>query len=204
VENLDDVPPEALVPTSDPEIQSRPFVRDWKHEDLAASLSQAGHGRNFARGKELFTAISCAKCHKLNGQGGQVGPDLAAVKEKLAKKEIKREDILREMVDPSAKVDEKYRTVVVVDGNGKLHTGIVAERTEKLLRLLANPLDNQEPIELAVDDIEEEIASKISLMPAGLLNTLTQDEILDLLMYIETAADEKNAAFEKSHAGHGH
>jgi putative heme-binding domain-containing protein len=203
VENLDDVPPEALVPTIDPEIQSRPFVRDWKYEDLAASLSQAGHGRDFARGKELFTAISCVKCHKLNNEGGSVGPDLAGIKEKLAKREIKREDILRELVDPSKKIDEKYRTVVIVDGKGKLHTGIVAERNDKLVRLLSNPLDNQEPIELSTDDIEEEISSKVSLMPAGLLNTLTQDEILDLLMFIETAADEKHAAFDKSHAGHG-
>jgi putative heme-binding domain-containing protein len=126
------------------------------------------------------------------------------VKEKLAKKEIKREDILREMVDPSAKIEEKYRTVVIVDSRGKLHTGIVAERSDTLVRLLANPLDTQEPIELAIGDIEEELASKVSLMPAGLLNTLTQDEILDLLLYVETAADEKNAAFEKSHAGHKH
>ncbi len=197
VENLDDVPPEAMAPAADPEIQSRPFVRSWTLADFKDDLEAVADHRDFARAAKLFEEISCVKCHRMNTKGGLVGPDLAGVKEKIAKGDFKRLDVLREMLEPSAKMDEKYRTLVVVNVRGRVHTGIVAGRDDEKLQLLVNPLDQQEPITLAVEEIDEEIPSQISLMPMGLLNTLTKEEILDLLLYIETAADAGHPAFSK-------
>jgi putative heme-binding domain-containing protein len=197
VKSLDDLPPEAFAPASDPEIQSRPFVRAWKLDELAADLKKADRGRNFEQGKTLFTAISCVQCHGMNNVGGKVGPDLADVKKKLAEGKMKRLDVLREMVDPSAKIDKKYQTVVIVDANGKIHTGIVVERTKDAVKLLANPLDKKPPVTIKLADIDEEYPSKVSMMPLGLLNTMTLEEILDLLAYIESGGDAEHRAFKK-------
>jgi len=197
VKSLDDLPPEAFAPVSDPEIQTRPFVRAWKLDDLASDLKKADGGRNFERGKQLFTAISCAQCHSMNKVGGQVGPELADVKTKLAEGKMKRLDVVREMLEPSAKIDKKYQTVVIVDAKGRIHTGIVAERTKDAVKLLANPLDKKPPVTIKVADVDEEYPSKVSMMPLGLLNTMTLEEILDLLAYVESGGDAKHPAFRK-------
>jgi putative heme-binding domain-containing protein len=197
VKSLDDLPPEAFAPTSDPEIQTRPFVRSWKLDDLASDLTKAGKGRSFERGKQLFTVISCVQCHSMNKVGGKVGPDLSGVKQKLAEGKMKRLDVLREMLEPSFKIDKKYQTVVIVDLKGKIHTGIIAERTKDAVKLLANPLDKKPPVTIKVADIDEEYASKVSMMPLGLLNTMTMDEIFDLLAYVESAGDATHRAFRK-------
>jgi putative heme-binding domain-containing protein len=195
VENLDDVPAEVLAPTVDPEIQTRPFVRSWTLSDLIDSLDEADSGRDFARAESLLKQLSCAQCHRIGGEGPEVGPDLAGVKKKLADGDFKRADVLREMVEPSAVIDVKYKTVTIVDTDGRIHNGIATKRDDTAVRLLANPLDSQEPVVIPIDAIEQEVESTISMMPAGLLNTLTKDEILDLLMYIESSADSSHAAF---------
>eukprot|EP00913_Durusdinium_trenchii_P023386 g21964.t1 len=183
VKSLDDVPPEVLAPKSDPKIQTRPFVRAWKFDDLSNALQQVSKGRSFEKGRTLFSAISCVQCHRMNGKGGQVGPDLVDVKKKLSTSKFNRADVLREMLEPSKVIDKKYQTVIIVDVKGKVHTGLVLERTKTSVKLVSNPLDKKPPVTIAVDDIDEEYPSKISLMPMGLLNTLTKEEILDLLAY---------------------
>ncbi|MEZ6072228.1 MAG: c-type cytochrome [Pirellulales bacterium] len=198
VENLDDVPAEVLAPTVDPTIQTRPFVRSWTFSDLIDSVDEADAGRDFARAQTLFKELSCVQCHRIGGEGGEVGPDLAGVKKKIADGKFKRADVLRSMVDPSALIEDQYKTVTIIDTDGRIHNGIVTKRDDESVSLLANPLDNKEPIVIAVDEIEEEVPSSVSMMPAGLLNTLTREEILDLLRFVESAADGSDAAFEKS------
>jgi putative heme-binding domain-containing protein len=227
VSNLDDVPPEALAPPENVDVPARPFVRAWKPVDLADQLTSAAHGRSFEQGHKLFTEMSCVRCHRMNGQGGQVGPDLADVKKKLIDGKMSRAAILQEILEPSAKIEEKYKPLTVLDTDGRTHTGLVAERTKDYVVLLTNPLDDKsaataghdhghaahdhgghdhaahaEPAseqpqgtKILVTDIEQQIVSKVSLMPEGLVNTLTREELLDLLFYVESAADPNHTAF---------
>jgi putative heme-binding domain-containing protein len=195
VENLDDAPLEALAPASDPDILARPFVRNWTVSDLVDLLEFDG-GRNFDRGQALFSRMSCLQCHRVGNEGGLVGPQLGELKSKLERGETSYRDVLESVVNPSSKIDAKYRTVIIQDVNGRLSTGIVSRRDEQELILLANPLDSRQPIRIRLEDIEEEIESKVSLMPAGLLNTLQPEEILDLLAYVIAAGDRQHPAFD--------
>ncbi len=198
VKDLDEVPIEALAPSVDPEIATRPFVREWKVDDLVDELTSAANQRQFERGQSLFTELSCAQCHKIgSSDGGEVGPNLLDLQEKFAKGEMKRVDLLRELIEPSHKIEDKFKTWIIQDIDGRVYTGVIAERTDESIRLLANPLDKGEPVTIAIDDIEEEIESKISMMPIGLLNTCDKDEVLDLLMFIESAAEPSHPAFSK-------
>lgn len=197
VEDLDSAPMEALAPTVDSEISMRPFVRDWKVEDLSGDLENAASGRSFEQGRALFTELSCAQCHRVGDlNGGEVGPNIADVKTKLDKGEMDRVGLLKSLLQPSDTIDDQYRSWIILDLDGRTRTGVVAERTDKEIRLLANPLDNGEPITILLDDIDEEIESKISMMPQGLLNTCSKEEILDLLMYVEAAGDKNHAAYK--------
>ncbi len=193
VPKLADISPEELNPPTESFAETRPFVRKWTFDELAPELHHLEHGRKFERGKSLFTAATCVKCHKMAGQGGAVGPDLAEVKKKLGEKKHTPETVLREMIEPSKVIDQKFKTYVIETKQGEVVAGIIVSQTDKSLKIQANP--ETPPREIALADIEEKIESKISLMPEGLLVTLSKEEILDLLAYILAAGDSQNDAF---------
>ena len=82
--------------------------------------------------------------------------------------------------------------------DGKLHSGVVVFEDDKVLRLSANPLEKDvQVVEIDQQDIDEREESKVSIMPDGLLNTMTRNEILDLLAYIISGANPEHPAFRK-------
>ncbi|HVC98234.1 MAG TPA: c-type cytochrome, partial [Pirellulales bacterium] len=192
VSDLGTVPPEELLDEPAPLAELRPFVRDWNYDELAGELPQVDAVRSFAKGKELFTAISCVACHKIQGAGGQVGPELVDLR-----KRFKREEILREMIDPSKVINEKFRTQVIETEDGEVVTGIVVSEDETSLRVMANPLEKCEPKLVRRDNIESRDFAKVSMMPAGLLVTLSREEILDLLAFVEHGGDPNAPCYKK-------
>ena len=197
VEDLDNAPVESLVPTVASEIAMRPFVREWKLDELLADLDSADENRSFERGRALFTELSCAQCHRVGeDEGGDVGPNLIDLKQKFLSGKLDRVGLLKSLIVPSETIEEKYRSWIILDIDGRTHIGVISERNELEIRLVANPLDNGQAITISADDIEAEIESKISMMPQGLVNTCTKSEILDLLMYVEAAGDKDHPAFD--------
>lgn len=199
VPDLSVIPPEALAPTIDSEVAARPFVREWKLAELSGELSDAASGRSFEKGKALFAEMSCLQCHKVHpddSEGGNVGPNLVDLLKKIDKGDMNREEILRSMVEPSHTIDDQYKTIIIQDIDGRVHSGVVAERTDEHLILLANPLDKKDPVKVLIDDIDNEIESKVSIMPIGLLNTMNKQEILDLLIYVESGGNEKAEVYK--------
>ncbi|MBI4582994.1 MAG: discoidin domain-containing protein [Planctomycetes bacterium] len=186
VRSLDDVPPEALAVAPVPLGEVRPFVQAWKVEDLAGKLEHVRHGRDLARGRQLFNALPCAQCHRMNGIGGQVGSDLAEVKKKMADGKMSTLDILNEMIEPSKVIIEQYRAYAFVLSGGRIVAGIVVDQNDQELRVRTAPSGDrqEEPIVIPLAKIRQRLPSEVSLMPLGLLNTLTEEEILDLLAYV--------------------
>ena len=181
VPNLEKYLADNPLPDVTPTLDARPFVKDWKYEDLVGSLAKLKSGRSYTNGKNLFKVAACATCHKMGETGGDVGPNLAKWDPKL-----KPADLLRELTDPSKIIKEKFRTWVIVDRNGRQHTGMIVKQDKSSITLQQNPLSsgNRKSVRIAVVDIELKRALKTSMMPAGLLRTLKRDEILDLLAYI--------------------
>ncbi|MDR3635276.1 MAG: GDSL-type esterase/lipase family protein [Isosphaeraceae bacterium] len=174
--------------------------KEWKYDDLASSVEQTASegGRSFANGKQMFQVSNCVACHKLNGAGNEIGPDLA----KLDAKQTPL-DILRSVVEPSAKIDEKYATYLFDTKAGKVVTGMVLEETANQVKVIENPLAKTQPVVLQKADIIERQKSPASIMPKGLLDKLSREEVLDLLAYITARGDQKNKVFHGA-SGHGH
>ena len=170
--------------------------KDWSYDDLASYLGTLGEGRSYASGKQIFEVASCVSCHKLNGVGAAIGPDLAQLDPKTTTAEI-----LRNLIEPSAKVDDKYRTHAFVTRAGKVVTGLVLEENARQFKVIENPLAKAEPVVLDRGDIEEHSISPTSIMPKGLLDKLTKEEILDLLAYIAARGDAKAPLYR---GGNGH
>ena len=108
--------------------------------------------------------------------------------------------MLTEILEPSKIIDPKYRQQAIVTKSGAVLSGVVVHEDNRSIRLVANPLDEtQQPREVARDEIQERVDSKVSVMPTGLLNALTQEDILDLLAYFESGGDPTYAAFDDDH-----
>ena len=170
---------------SNPIGNNRSFVQAWTVEDLESDLASGLKGRTEAIGRRLFDEASCRGCHRLGGEGGVVGPDLAKVVNKWKGNQT---ELLREILEPSHRVDEAYQMQKVLTVDGQTLTGIrVGEDDEKVL-LITNPESN-EPITLLKDDIEIMAPSSTSMMPKALLDQYTKDEIFEIIAYIESAQE---------------
>ena len=168
----------------------RNLVKEWSTADLQPLLDQVSKGRNFSRGKQIFNDAQCIACHRYGDQGGAIGPDLTAVSTRF-----KRQDILEASTEPSKVLSEQYMNTAIETDDGRIFSGRITEETEDHLVLRPNPLE-EETVKIQKSEIESRKLSKVSPMPSGLLNTFTQDEILDLLAYMESFGDSKHPNFK--------
>jgi putative heme-binding domain-containing protein len=128
-------------------------------------------------GKKLFTA-TCAKCHKLHGQGGQIGPDLTA---------YKRDDLanmLVNIVNPSAEIREGFETYQVVTTDGRTLVGFLVDRDNQVIVLRGADGQN---ITIAQDQIDEMARDRKSLMPENQLKELSEQQVRDLMAYLRSS-----------------
>jgi putative heme-binding domain-containing protein len=184
----------------DPLLKDRRPRTEWKYEDLVDAVADLKHGRNFAAGKQMFTVANCIACHKLDGTGNQFGADLNALTKTEPKPTLP--DILKSILEPSDKINEKFQTNVFVLFSGKTITGLVVEESGDVIKVVENPLVSTMPVEIKRSDVEERQRSKTSMMPKGLLDKLTRDEILDLIAYVAAAGNKGHMLFHAD--GHHH
>ncbi len=170
---------------------------EWKFEDLVESVRPLPHGRSFDVGKTAFTIANCVACHRMNGQGTEFGPDLS----KLDAKKFTPDQILREMLEPSAEINENFQTTNFVLDSGITVTGVVVEETATVVKVIVDPIAKSAAVTIEKTEIDERLKSPVSIMPTGLLNKLTREEILDLLAYVYSRGDKTHMLF---HEGHSH
>jgi putative heme-binding domain-containing protein len=173
--------------------------KEWKMEDLATAIEQLDRGRSFANGKQIFQVANCVACHKLNGVGNEVGPDLAKLDPKTTPA-----DILKSLLDPSAKIEDKYATYAFDTDSGRIVTGMILKETPQAVEVIENPLAKAQAVALKPSEIVERKKLPSSIMPKGLLDKLTREEILDLVAYLAARGDQKDRRFQASGHEHAH
>jgi putative heme-binding domain-containing protein len=174
---------------------------EWTLADLAGPIEEMSHagGRKFASGRQLFTMANCIACHRLENMGNVFGPDLTKLDPKW-----KVADVLNEILTPSARINEKFQTNVFELASGKMVTGLVLEENPDTIKIVENPLAKIEPTILRRGDVLERTRSKTSLMPKGLLDKLTREEILDLVAYVFSGANPQHPLFRPKAEDHTH
>src|SRR5262249_10117400 len=152
-------------------------------------------------GKNLFQVTSCVSCHKLNGVGNEIGPDLTKIEPKLQKPV----EVLHDILEPSFRINEKFQSYVFELESGKVVTGLVLEEKGDTVKVIENPLAKADPVVLKKSDIVKRDKSPTSIMPKGLLDKLTREEILDLVAYASAGGNPKHPLFQGGHEqGHNH
>ncbi len=173
------VKPEQEAADSDP---PRPFVRKWT-VDAVMALTGSVDDVDLVRGKDLFRQASCSRCHRIAGRGTLIGPDLTNVSSRFS-----RRDLLQSIIEPSKVIAENYRSLQIVTTDGRVlvgQTGLGGDYRSPILRLATDPQKPLAAVEIPKIEIASQQPSTVSWMPEGLLDTLTGEEILDLLAYIE-------------------
>ena len=185
--DLNKVEPSAKAP-----LEARKLVKEWSTADLLPALAKVGKGRDFTRGKATFEAAQCILCHRYGDQGGAAGPDLTNVVTRF-----KRQDLLESMTEPSKVLSEQYMMTVFTLKDGTAAAGRIAQETGDKVTVMTNPFDTTTTVTVNKSEIQSRELSKVSIMPPGLLNTFTEDEIADLLAYLESMGDPKHPNFSK-------
>jgi putative heme-binding domain-containing protein len=183
-------PEELLNPGAKPSTSSRKFVRMWTMEDLKGAFDAPLKGRQFARGKEMFQVAGCVQCHNIQGEGGRVGADLSK-----AGQEYPGAELLRQILDPSAKIKDEHRVFAVFLKNDQRYKGMIVKRDGDAIELAENLQEPGKTVSIRKAEISRMTPSDVSPMPTGLLVTLTRDEILDLVAYLVSQGNSKHPAF---------
>jgi putative membrane-bound dehydrogenase-like protein len=130
-----------------------------------------------SRGRAVFNQV-CASCHQLYGEGRAIGPDLTgAGRDNL-------DYLLGNILDPGAAVSADFRMTVVALTDGRVLNGLVRARTDRALTLQTQT----DEVVLPRDEIDEERVSTESLMPTGLLQPFSPDQVRDLFAYLQGRA----------------
>ena len=174
-----------------PEAKPRTVVKKWTADELIPLLDGASKGRNFERGKQAYIDAQCAKCHRFADFGGSVGPDLTAISSRFA-----RRDILDSLLEPSKVLSEQFMNEEFVTLDGKTVVGRVVDDSKDSVAVQPDSLDPKR-ITIKKADIDRRRPSKLSPMPANLVDVLSQDEILDLIAYMESGGRKNSPAFSK-------
>lgn len=135
-------------------------------------------GGDAENGARIFferAEVSCVRCHKVRGRGGEVGPDLS----KLASQKT-REYLLQSLVEPDKEIAKNFETVICVLDDGRTVAGIFKEETETTLRLVT---PEGKPLSIDKSQIEERLRGK-SAMPDTLVNFLTKSDLRDLVEFL--------------------
>lgn len=131
-------------------------------------------------GQEVYQQ-ACAKCHRFGSVGTDFGPDLTTVTSRFKKK-----DILEATLWPSKTISDQYPATIIELKTGEIVNGLVGRDTPQGVQLRTADAPDR-PITIPKAQIQEQRHSQISLMPEGLLDEFSQEEIANLLSFLLAA-----------------
>ncbi len=127
-------------------------------------------------GKVLYKQ-TCGKCHTLFTEGGQIGPDLTSFKRTDSR------GILLNVVNPSAEIRKGFENYTILTVEGRIVTGFLVDQDNQVV--VIRGIDGQNVV-VRQDDIDEMIANPKSVMPEGLLDKLSDEQIRHLFAYLSS------------------
>jgi putative heme-binding domain-containing protein len=127
------------------------------------------------KGRAVFQH-TCASCHTLFDEGGKLAPELTGAQRSNL------DYILENVVDPSAVVPDRYKAAYFETSDDRLISGIVQQENESTVTIQTQA----GPITLPRADVVKQTQSNVSLMPEGLLASLSEDEIVNLVAYLQS------------------
>jgi putative membrane-bound dehydrogenase-like protein len=131
------------------------------------------------KGKNVFQH-TCAACHRMYGEGGDIGPDLTG------SNRTNTAYLLGNIIEPSGVIQDDYKLVVLTSRDGRIYSGNIIEENDRQVTMR---IVGQDQVKISKSDIQSREVMEKSMMPEGLLNNLSEEEILDLVAFLKTNED---------------
>ena len=163
------------------DLKARDKVQEWTIDDLMPISDEELKSRDLVNGKKMFGVGSCYKCHRMSGQGGIVGPDLTPAGNRFTTR-----DLVETLVDPSKSISDQYEATIFAMEDGRTVVGRVVNLAGKQYWIQPDMINPDLIDKINVAEIEEMKPSAVSPMPKGLLDTMTRDDILDLIAWMRS------------------
>lgn len=189
---------DTLSSTPDPTLAAPPEFplpkgpgRDYSLQDVLDLAGPRLSGRNFENGRAMYHSTACFSCHRFNGTGGGLGPDLTGAGSRYT-----LHDLVENIVDPSKVISDQYGSEEILLADGSTLVGRAYEEDGKL-HVVFDPRNPTESESVALDQVRERHPYPVSLMPAGLLNSMNSNEVLDLLAYLQSGGNPQDPMFRQ-------
>ncbi len=132
-----------------------------------------------SRGQAVFnsTKTACVQCHRIGYAGGEVGPNLTRIGEARTER-----DLLEAVVYPSASFVRSYEPVTVITKSGDAFSGMIKDESDTTVTLVLGPGAEQR---IPREDVVEQRPSPVSMMPSGLDEQLSRQELADLVTFLK-------------------
>ncbi|MDF1824459.1 MAG: c-type cytochrome [Verrucomicrobiales bacterium] len=172
-------------------VEPRSFVQNWKVSDFDDVINVGLEGnRDFMNGRKMFGAGSCFACHRFNQEGGSIGPDLTSVAGKFSPR-----DLLESIIEPSKEISDQYGQMIFEMKDGSIVMGRIMNLNGDSVKVNTNMMDPNLTANVDRKRLKSMKDSPVSMMPPGLLNTLSKDDVLDLLAYVLSHGDPEDPMF---------
>jgi putative heme-binding domain-containing protein len=173
-------------------LAGRTVMNNWTLDELSAAAKTGMKGRSFENGRKMFGAVGCFTCHRFGNEGGMTGPDLTGAGGRYTP-----HDLLDNIINPSKEINEQFVPTVLTLQDGKQIIGSIVNLNNNSVTVNTDPSDPWQRENVDRNKLKTIEPSKVSLMPPGLLNILTKEEVLDLVAYVLSAGDPGNPMFGK-------
>lgn len=166
--------------------------RRWTMEEATAAVEGQLSNRNFEQGKNMYDATRCSSCHAMGGAGGSIGPDLTQLGTRFTVT-----DMLEAIIDPSKTVSDQYAATVFTMKDGSSILGRLIDEDKEKYFVSQNPFTPDVLREVAKADVVETKYSYISIMYPGLINSLNEEELRDLMAYLMAGGNPEHELYKK-------
>ncbi len=157
----------------------REFIRKWTVAELMERSDLLENGDPKA-GRRLFAALRCFDCHRFQGEGGGVGPDLTTVVRRF-----NTQDLLEAIIEPDKVISDQFAASMIQTTEGQVITGRVVNLQTDTLLVLTDMLKPSQHKRIPQEEIETIRPARTSMMPSGLLDSCSEKEIADLVAFLK-------------------
>jgi putative heme-binding domain-containing protein len=172
-------------------LAARPIVKEWTLEELIPIVEQGlKGGRNFERGRQLYSTVACSACHRFVNEGGSIGPELTGVVGRYSVR-----DMLESIVDPNKVISDQYQAIIIQTTDGRVITGRIGNLSAANLNVIEDMFEPGRLTNVLRSNVDFMEPSPVSMMPQGMLNTLTESEIQDLIAFLFSRGDPQYSAY---------
>lgn len=185
--------PYTPIPAMITEGGNRPFIKNYTFEDFGFALELVNSPRNknlrdFENGRKMFEVGQCRSCHYLNGAGGSFGPELDAAANAFSVK-----DLLNAILLPSEAITSRYQATEFELKDGSFVRGRIQNESDDVFVVQLDQYP-EHTAEVSKKAIKKQSPSNISEMPPGLVNTMEEEDIMDLLYFITKSGKMESQA----------